>query len=61
MQILTYADNVNLIGDYIRTIERSMLPNVCNCIGLAVNRVLVKFLILDYSKSGFPDMEFPVD
>ena len=38
-QVLAYADNVNLIGDYIRTVERNadMLLNACNDIGLAVN------------------------
>ena len=34
-----YADDVNLIGDYIRTIERNadVLFNACKNIGLAVN------------------------
>ena len=31
------ADDVNLIGDYIRTIERNVLLNACKDIGLAVN------------------------
>ena len=37
-QILTYADDVNLIGDDIRTIERNgdSLLNACKDIGLAV-------------------------
>ena len=36
-QVLTYADNVNLIGDDIRTIETNtdMLLNACTDIGLA--------------------------
>ena len=39
-QVLTYADNVNLIGDDIRTRERNadVLLNACKDIGLAVNK-----------------------
>ena len=39
-QVLAYADDVNLIGDDIRTIERNadVLLNACKDIGLAVNR-----------------------
>ena len=38
-QVLAYADDVNLIGDDIRTIERNsvVLLNACKDIGLAVN------------------------
>ena len=38
-QILAYADDVNLIDDDIRTIERNgdMLLNACKNIGLTVN------------------------
>ena len=38
-QVLAYADDVNLIGDDIRTLERNayMLLNACKDIGLAVN------------------------
>ena len=38
-QLLFYADDVNLIGDDIRTIERNaaILLNACKDIGLAVN------------------------
>ena len=38
-QLLAYADDVNLIGDYIGTIERNadLLLNACKDIGLAVN------------------------
>ena len=38
-QALAYADDVNLIGDDIRTIERNadVLLNACKDIGLAVN------------------------
>ena len=37
-QVLAYADDVNLIGDDIRTIERNadVLLNACKDIGLAV-------------------------
>ena len=37
-QVLAYADDVNLIDDDIRTIERNadVLLNTCNDIGLAV-------------------------
>ena len=39
-QVLAYADDVNLIGDDIRTIERNiiMLLNACKNLGLAENR-----------------------
>ena len=38
-QVSAYADEVNLIGDDIRTIERNadVLINACKDIGLAVN------------------------
>ena len=38
-QVLAYADDVNLIGDDIRAIERNadVLLNACKDIGLAVN------------------------
>ena len=38
-QVIAYADDVNLIGDDIRTIERNadVLLNACKDIGLAVN------------------------
>ena len=38
-QVLAYADDVNLIGDDIKTIERNadVLLNACKDIGLAVN------------------------
>ena len=38
-QVLDYADDVNLIGNDIRTIERNadVLLNACKDIGLAVN------------------------
>ena len=38
-QVLAHADDVNLIGDDIRTIERNadVLLNACKNIGLAVN------------------------
>ena len=39
-QVLAYADNVNLIGDDTRTIDRNadVLLNACNDIGLAVTQ-----------------------
>jgi hypothetical protein len=37
-QVLAYADEVNLIGDDIKTIKNAeMLLNLCKNIGLAVN------------------------
>ena len=44
-QVLTYADDVNLIGDDIRTIERNadVLLNVCKDIGLTVNTGKTKY------------------
>ena len=45
-QILFYADDVNLIEDDIRTIERNadVLLNACKDIGLAVNTGKKKYL-----------------
>jgi hypothetical protein len=39
-QVLAYADDVNLLGDDIKTIERNenMLSNTCRDIGLVVNK-----------------------
>ena len=50
-QVLSYADDVNLIGDYIRTIERNsyVLLNACKDIGLAVNTEKT-----NYIKIGHP-------
>ena len=45
-QVLAYADDVNLIGDDIRTIEknRDVLLNACKGIGLAVNTGKTKYM-----------------
>ena len=45
-QVLAYADDVNLIGDDIRTIERNadVLLNSCKDIGLAVNIGKTKYM-----------------
>ena len=45
-EVLTYADDVNLIGDDIRTIERNadVLLNACKDIGLAVNIGRTKYM-----------------
>ena len=45
-QVLAYADDVNLIGDDIRAIERNpdVLLNVCKDIGLAVNTGKTKYM-----------------
>ena len=45
-QILAYANDVNLIGDDIRTIERNadVLFNACKDIGLAVNTAKTKYM-----------------
>jgi hypothetical protein len=44
--VLGYADNVSLIGDDIRTIERNanVLLNDCRDIGLALNRKETKIM-----------------
>ena len=44
-QVWTYADDVNLIGDDISTIERNadVLLNACKDIGLAVNTGKTKY------------------
>ena len=43
---MTYAGDVNLIGDDIRTIERNadVLLNACKGIGLAVNSEKTKYM-----------------
>ena len=45
-QALAYADDVNLIGDDIRTIERNaeVLLDACKDIGLAVNTGKTKYM-----------------
>ena len=45
-QVLAYADDVNLIGDDIRTIERNadVLLNACKDVGLAVNIGKTKYM-----------------
>ena len=45
-QVLAYADDVNLIGDDIRTIERNadVLLNACKDIGLPVNTGKTKYM-----------------
>ena len=49
-QLLAYADDVNLIGDYIRTIERNadVLLNACKVRGSAVNLRKTKYIEIDY-------------
>ena len=44
-QVLAYADDVNLIGDDIRTIKRNayVLLNACKDIGLSVNTGKTKY------------------
>ena len=48
-QVLPYADDVNLIGDDIRTIEinADVLLNVCKNVGLAVNTGKTKFMEIE--------------
>ena len=45
-QILAYTDDVNLIGDYIRTIERNadILLITCRDIAVAVNTGKTKYM-----------------
>ena len=45
-QVLAYVNDVNLIGDDIRTIERNadVLLSVCKDIGLAVNTGKTKYI-----------------
>ena len=51
-QVLAYADDVNLIGDDIRTVERNsnVLLNVCMDIGLAVNIGKTKYMKIGSSR-----------
>ena len=43
-QVLAYADDVNLIGDDIRTIERNAEVLLNTCKGLAVNTEKTKYM-----------------
>ena len=45
-QVLTYADDVNLVGDDIRTIESNadVFINACKSIGLEVNTGKTKYM-----------------
>ena len=44
-QVLAYADDFNLIGDDIRTLERNAdVLNACKDIGLAVNTGRTKYM-----------------
>ena len=45
-RVLAYADDVNFIGDDIRTIERNadVLLNACKDIGIAVNIGKTKYM-----------------
>ena len=45
-QVLAYADDVNLICNVIRTIERNadVLLNTCKDVGLAVNKGKSKYM-----------------
>ena len=49
---LAYSDNVNLIGDDIRTIERKadVLLNAFKDIGLAVNTEKTKYLNVEHHR-----------
>ena len=44
-QVLAYANDINLIGDVIRTIERNadVLLNACKDVSLAVNKRKTKW------------------
>ena len=45
-QVLAYADDVNLIGDDFRTVERNadVLLNACKDVNLAVNKGNTKYI-----------------
>ena len=53
MFLLAYADDFNLIGDDIRTIERNadVLLNACKDIGLAVNTGKTKYTEMDVNEA----------
>ena len=52
-QVLAYVDDVNLIGDAIRTIERNVyvLFNACKDIDLDVNTGKNKYMEMDINKA----------
>ena len=51
-QVMAYADDVNLIGDDIRTIERNadVLLNACKDIGLTVNTEKTKYMEMGHHR-----------
>ena len=71
-QALAYADDVNLIGDDIRTIARNadVLLNACKDIGLTVNTGKTKYMELgrhrgmiakEHIKTGSNSFEKPLN
>ena len=51
-QVLAYADDVNLICNVIRTIERNadVLLNACKDVGLAVNTGKSKYMEIGHNR-----------
>ena len=62
-QVLAYADDVNLIGGDIRTIERNadVLLNACKDIGLAVNTRKTKYMEIGHHRGMVANAHFNQD
>ena len=60
--VLAYVDDVNLIGDDIRTIERNAdeLLNACKDIGLAVNTGKTKYMEIGRHQGMIANEHFTV-
>ena len=61
-QVLAYVDDVNLIGDEIKTIERNadLLLFVCKDIGLAVNIGKTKYMEIGRHRGMIPNAHIKI-
>ena len=61
-QLLNYADDVNLIGDDFRKIERNadVLLNACKDIGLSVNTGKTKYMEIGHHAGMIPNAHIKI-
>ena len=61
-QVLAYADDVNLIGDDIRTTERNAdtLLNACKKIGLSVNTGKTKYMEIGNNRGMIANVDIKI-
>ena len=61
-QVLAYADDVNLKGDYIRTIERNadVLLNACKDIDVAVNIGKTMYIEIGHHAGMIPNAHIKI-